>query len=147
MNSSNTKAIISNEVEIEIPFYDVDAMKIVWHGHYIKYFEVARCALLGMLNYDYEEMEASGYAWPVIDVNVRYIKPLKFKQKIIVNASIIEYENRLKIRYMITDKLSGIELTKGHTTQVAVRLENNELCFASPQVFLEILDNYSVGVR
>lgn len=147
MNSSNLKAIISKAVEIEVPFYDVDAMKIVWHGHYIKYFEVARCALLGMLNYDYEEMKTSGYAWPVVDVKVKYIKPLKFKQKVIVNASIVEYENRLKIQYIITDKLTGSELTKGHTTQVAVSLENNELCYASPQVLLEILDKYSIGVK
>ena len=39
------KSYVSAEVEIEIPFHDVDSMKIVWHGNYAKYFEIARCAL------------------------------------------------------------------------------------------------------
>lgn len=33
-------------VNLEIPFHDVDMMAVVWHGHYAKYFEIARCALL-----------------------------------------------------------------------------------------------------
>ena len=40
------KDIFSVSTEIEVPFYDIDPMDIVWHGNYIKYFEVARCALL-----------------------------------------------------------------------------------------------------
>ena len=33
-------------VELEVPFHDVDVMHVAWHGHYVKYFELARCALL-----------------------------------------------------------------------------------------------------
>ncbi len=45
------------EIEIEIPFYDVDSAGIVWHGNYVKYFEVARCVLLDKLNYNYIDMK------------------------------------------------------------------------------------------
>ena len=42
--------------ETEVPFFDVDAMNIVWHGNYVKYLETARCAVLSAIAYDYNEM-------------------------------------------------------------------------------------------
>lgn len=44
--------VLQAEVEIQVPFFDVDSMDVVWHGHYIKYFEVARCALLDHIAWD-----------------------------------------------------------------------------------------------
>ena len=128
---------ISTTVELEIPFFDVDSMKIAWHGHYIKYFEIARCALLEKLGYDYNEMSKSGYAWPVVDIRVKYVKPASFKQKVIIEARLVEYENRMKIQYLIFDQASNERLTKAYSVQVAVDLTNKEMCFASPQVFLD----------
>jgi acyl-CoA thioester hydrolase len=127
------------EVEVEVPFYDLDPMKIVWHGNYARYFEVARCAVLDKVSYSYEQMEASGYAWPVIDLHVRYVKPLRFNQKVKVRARIVEWEYRLKIEYLITDAATGERLTKGETVQVAVNVKNGEMCLMSPDVLFERL--------
>ncbi|MEQ1738731.1 MAG: acyl-CoA thioesterase [Methyloglobulus sp.] len=126
-------------IDIEIPFHDVDVMEIVWHGHYAKYFEIARCALLEQIDYNYPQMRASGYAWPIIDLRVRYIKPAVFGQKITVNAAIVEWENRLKIDYQITDKATGSRLVKGHSIQVAVDMQTTTMCFESPKVLFEKL--------
>jgi acyl-CoA thioester hydrolase len=126
-------------VDIEIPFHDVDVMEIVWHGHYAKYFEIARCALLEKIEYNYPQMRASGYAWPIIDLRVRYVKPAVFGQKITVNAAIVEWENRLKIDYQITDKATGSRLVKGHSIQVAVDMQTMTMCFESPKVLFEKL--------
>lgn len=130
------------EVEIEIPFHDVDSMNVVWHGHYIKYFEIARCHLLEQFDYNYNQMLASGYAWPVIDVNVRYIHGVEFGQKVRVIATLKEWENRLKIDYHIVDSATGKRLTKGSTTQVAVRIADRELCLASPAILLQKLQQW-----
>lgn len=127
------------EVRLTIPFHDVDVMEIVWHGHYAKYFEIARCALLDKVAYNYVEMKASGYAWPIIELKSRYIKPARFGQDILVRAQIAEYELRLKINYLIVDAETGNRLTRGHTVQVAVDLERQELLLASPPVLLEKL--------
>jgi acyl-CoA thioester hydrolase len=127
------------ETIIEVPFHDVDMMEIVWHGHYAKYFEVARCVLLDKLGYNYRQMRASGYAWPVIDMHIRYPGPVKFGQKIRVQATIVEWESRLKIKYVIVDVETGQRLTKGHTIQVAVKINTKEMCFVSPSILLEKL--------
>lgn len=130
------------DVEIEIPFHDVDTMNVVWHGHYLKYFEIARCKLLDQFNYNYKEMKASDYAWPVIESHVRYVYGIEFQQKIRIRAILKEWENRLKIDYLIFDAVSGKRLTKGYTTQVAVNMKTQELCLQSPQVLFDRLENW-----
>ena len=62
------------EICLTIPFHDVDMMHIVWHGHYVRYLEIARCALLDELDYNYNQMRDSGYGWPVIDMTRRSIE-------------------------------------------------------------------------
>ena len=101
------------EVQLSVPFHDVDMMEIVWHGHYAKYFEIARCALLDSISYNYVEMKDSGYAWPIIELKTRFIKPARFGQDILVKAKVAEYELRLKIDYLIVDAEQGTRLTKG----------------------------------
>src|SRR3546814_6794752 len=96
-------------------------MEIVWHGHYAKYFEIARCALLEKITYNYQQMKESGYAWPIIELKTRYIKPATFGQDIVVRARIVECDLRLKIDYLITDAASGARLTKRseeHTSEL-----------------------------
>lgn len=127
------------EVDLEVPFHDVDLMEVVWHGHYAKYFEIARSALFDMFAYNYKEMKDSGYAWPIIELKIRYAQPIKLGQKIKVRVSIVEYEFRLKIEYLIIDELTDKLLTKAHTIQVAVDMSTNELLYASPPILLEKL--------
>lgn len=126
-------------VEIEVPFHDIDIMEVVWHGHYSKYFEIARCRLLDQVDYNYPQMRESGFAWPVIDLQVRYIQSATFGQRLTVTASLVEWEHRLKINYAITDTLTGKRIAKGHTCQVAVNMENKEMCFVSPPILLDKL--------
>lgn len=127
------------EHRIKVPFHDVDSMQIVWHGCYVKYFEVARCELLDSFNYGYEAMRDSGFAWPVIDMRIKYYRPVRFNQEIIIRASVEEWENRLKVAYLLTDAISGERLTKGYTIQVAVAMDTQEMLYESPQVLLERL--------
>ena len=135
-----TDSLRQAEVTVVAPFFDIDSVGIVWHGHYAKYFELARCALLDSFGYGYDAMRASGFIWPIIDLRVRYVKPVRFGQKIIVRATLREWETRLLIDYLVTDAASGQRLTKGQTSQVAVDAKTGEMCFASPPALLERLE-------
>lgn len=128
---------LSAEVEIEIPFFDVDPMAVAWHGHYVKYFEVARCAMLRKIDYDYPKMHASGYLFPVVELYLKYVNAARYGQLVVVAAELLEYENRLKIGYRIRDKATGERLTKGWSLQVAVDAKTSELQFVSPKILLE----------
>lgn len=127
------------DVEIQIPFHDVDLMEVAWHGHYVKYIEIARGALLDKIGYNYREMRDSGFAWPVVELKLRYVKPARLGQSVRVLASLIEYEMRLKIGYLVTDLATGGRLTRGHTIQVAVDMKNQEMVLGSPAILFEKL--------
>lgn len=129
----------SASVLIKVPFHDVDTLEVVWHGHYLKYFEIARCALLDTIDYSYLQMRASGYAWPVVDLRVRYVRPASFGQELRVTATLTEWENRLKFEYEIHDVVTGERLTAAHTVQVAVDMRTREMCFASPPILFQKL--------
>jgi len=133
------KSLVCTEVEMEVPFQDVDAMQVVWHGNYFRYFEAARSKLLRMIDYDYAEMRASNYMWPIIETRVRFVKAVRYRQLIMVGAALMEWENRLKIDYLIRDLHSGARLTTGTTVQCAVDARNNELQLVSPPILLERL--------
>jgi acyl-CoA thioester hydrolase len=126
-------------VLITVPFHDVDIVGVTWHGHYAKYFEIARCALLDTFGYGYREMQASGYIWPVIDLHLRYVKPAAFGQSLCVRATLAEWEHRLKINYLITDDATGTVVTRGESVQVAVEAATQTMLLVSPDVLFERL--------
>ena len=134
------EGVLQAEIELVVPFFDVDMMEVVWHGHYVKYFEEARCALLDKLGHNYRQMRDAGYAWPVIDLQLRYIRGAQFGQRIRVRADLVEWENRLKINYLITDVESGERMTRGSSVQVAVEIATREMLLASPKVFVEAVE-------
>jgi len=125
---------IEARTTIQPEFYDLDPMSVVWHGNYIRYFEVARCVLLQRIGYTYEDMQRSGYAWPIVDLRLRYYRPLRFAQKFDIHVAIVEWENRLKMTYLLTDQATGARLARGHTVQVAVDLESEEMLWETPHI-------------
>src|SRR5919106_2408453 len=108
---SNLSGRWTAETETQIEFFDLDPMEIVWHGRYVKYLEMVRGVLLDTINYNYAQMKASGYLWPVVDMHVRYAASATFGQRLKLRAEIVEWENRLKIGYLITDAASGRRLS------------------------------------
>lgn len=135
-----SQGVLHVDSEVLVPFFDVDSMLVVWHGHYVKYLEVARCALLERLDHNYLQMQASGFAWPVIDLQLRYIRGATFGQRLKVRASLVEWENRLKINYLISDAVTGERMTRASSVQVAVEIASGEMQLASPQVMLDAVN-------
>lgn len=135
-----SKGVFHTDTEILVPFFDVDTMNVVWHGHYVKYLEVARCALLDKIGHNYDAMVESGFAWPVIDLQLRYVRGAVFGQKLNVRANLVEWENRLKINYLISDLVTGERLTRASSVQVAVDMSSREMLLASPKVFTDAVE-------
>ena len=97
-------------------------------------------ALLDKIGHNYSAMSDSGYAWPVIDLQLRYVRGAVFGQKLNVRANLVEWENRLKINYLISDMETGERLTRAVSVQVAVSMHNREMQLASPKVFTDAVE-------
>lgn len=132
------KEIFSVEKKFKVEFYDVDSMDIVYHGNYVKFLEVGRCALLDEIGYNYLNMREDGYSFPVVDLRIKYVKSLHFNEVATIRSSITEFENCLKIKYVIMNS-KGETVTKAETTQMAVRQSDGESLFVCPSQFVNLV--------
>jgi acyl-CoA thioester hydrolase len=130
---------LTHEIELVPAFHDVDSMDVVWHGHYVKYLELARCALLDKFDYGYTRMRESGYSWPIVDLRMKYSRPATFDQPLVVRAEIVEWESRLKMDYTIRDAKSGERLHRATSIQVAVDMATREMQYVCPRVLWDRL--------
>lgn len=138
-------AIYSVTKDFTVEFYDVDSMDVVWHGNYVKFMEVGRCALLDDIGYGYKEMVADGYVFPVTDIKLKYKISLKFGEKCSIRSTLTEYENCMKISYEIFNS-KGELAAKGSTTQMAVKISTGESKFTCPELFVERVEK-KIGKR
>jgi acyl-CoA thioester hydrolase len=134
--------MISADVTLRTQFYDIDPMNIVWHGNYARYLEESRTNLMTKIGYGYAEMQASGFAWPIVEMWLKYVRPLKLGQKFIMRATLKEYENRIRIEYRGLDAETGDVLTKARTVQLAVSIATGELAFSSPQQLIDCVRSH-----
>jgi acyl-CoA thioester hydrolase len=126
---------LSAELTLEVPFHDVDSQQIVWHGHYLKYFELARTELFkksGALR----GLRDGGYTWVVIESKCRHIAPLVFAQTFVIRAFLLDVDYRVNIGYQLEDAASGSKIAKGHTT-LATLDANKKLLLETPKELLK----------
>ena len=123
-------------VELEVPFHDVDLLRVVWHGHYYKYFEVARTKLLRSLSLDTGGVIGERYLLMVSDSSCRHIEPLKYGDHFEVAAWFQDVDNRLCIDFEIRNLSSGRRCARGRTVLVSVDLEGR-LLMKTPRSILE----------
>ena len=136
------RAIVTARVETRPQFYDVDPMNVVWHGNYPKFMELGRVAVLDRIGYGYQAMVDSGFAWPIVDMGIKYAQPVKLLQKIEIEAGIVEWENRLKMNFEIFDAESGKRLTRAYSVQVAVDMASEQMLWETPPILREKLGPY-----
>ena len=129
---------MEKEIEIIVPFYDLDPMQVVWHGNYVKYMDRGRCALLAENGMTYGDMEKLGFVFPIVTMRVKYVKPAIFGQKIIVKTMHVPNENFLIFKYEILDSASHGKLCVAETKQMAIDMKTRESCFQLPEPFLTI---------
>lgn len=126
---------LENTVEFKIDFFEVDSMRIVWHGNYINYFERARCAFLDKIGYNYIAMEESGYIFPVTEVKCKYVKSLHFGDLCRARAILVEYENMIKFNFELYNAKTGELTTKGSVSQMCIDAKTGETQFVCPQIW------------
>lgn len=118
-----------------VRFNEVDALGVVWHGHYASYFEDARTAFGERYGVDYQFMRDSGIVTPVKQMRVDYEAPLRFGQEFAVMGVLFWSEAaRLNFEYVITGE-DGRVFTRGCTVQLFVTLDDGGLLYAKPDFY------------
>ncbi len=108
-------------VAFEIRFPEVDSYGIVWHGHYVQYFEVARNALCAAFGLTPGDALARGYKVPITKVALELKKPARLEDRIAVSARLEASETaKISMRYEIRREATGELLATGATEQVVL---------------------------
>jgi acyl-CoA thioester hydrolase len=115
-------------VRFSIPFCDVDAMQVVWHGNYFKYFDAARDRLFCDAGIDlYQTVDATGLVFPVTRTQTKHIRPLRFRDEVDCKAVLVEAECRLVLDFELRQTATGTLCAKARIEQAAVRIADGTL--------------------
>ncbi|HEY5282749.1 MAG TPA: thioesterase family protein [Polyangia bacterium] len=114
----------SATVQFSVPFCDVDAMQVVWHGNYYKYFDIARDRLFSDAGIDlYQLAKDGGVVFPITRTQTKHILPLRFRDEVECKATLVEAECRLVVEFELRLAGCGKLCAKGRTEQAAVCME------------------------
>lgn len=133
-------ANISASMDFVAEFCDVDAMGVVWHGNYVRYMEAARCRLFDKLGYGYLRMEQDGFAFPVIKMELKFVRSLRFSEKAVIEATLKSFRDIVTVEYCVKNSKGEIAL-KAQTQQVAVLWSTHQTLYQTPEVFQKLVDN------
>lgn len=132
------KEQIIKKFQMKVEFYDVDSMGVVWHGNYVKYIEKARCMFLESCNFTYIDMLKNGFVMPIVKMDFKYIKPLKFNEIFFVEIILIECECFLKFRYILRD-INNNKVALANTSQVAIDSNTKLTLYEIPKILKQAL--------
>lgn len=127
---------LSVEHNVLVSFHDVDMVGVVWHGHYLRYLEDARWALMDSLGYGLNDMARSGFSWPIVEMHTKYLGSARFGDQLCVRASLIEWSSRLTLNYLLVRPADGLRIARARTVQVAVDAQTGKLQFELPADFV-----------
>ena len=71
------KIMLQSFTEFKVKFNEVDALGIVWHGHYIRFFEDGREAFGEKHGLAYMDIYRNGFLAPVVNLHCDYKKSLE----------------------------------------------------------------------
>jgi len=126
------------DVELEVPFHDVDTLKIVWHGHYYKYAEIGRTALMRSRGLDFEGEAAAGRGSVVIESRCRYVFPLRYGDKFRVRSWFEDVDHRICIAFEVFNLTHNRRSARGFVALATTDSEGN-LLLGTPHDVVQML--------
>ena len=130
--------------EVLVRFSEVDALGIIWHGHYVKFFEDGREAFGKQYGLGYLDVYKHKFATPLVNLNVDFKKTVRYGDSVIIETTFINSAAaKIIFLYKIFRVSDGELVTTGESTQVFINLEH-ELFITNPPFFEEWKRKYSL---
>jgi acyl-CoA thioester hydrolase len=107
---------MENMYRHKVQYYETDKMGVVHHSNYIRWFEEARLDFMDKQGFSYKSFEDLGYISPVLSVECKYKKSVRFGETIKVKTKLVSYDVRHKFTYVITDAETDEIRATGETT-------------------------------
>jgi acyl-CoA thioester hydrolase len=133
-----------SEAWTNVRFCEVDSLRIVWHGHYIRYFEDAREAFGQKYNISYMEVYDKGYSIPLVNISCDYKRPLKYGDKVRIECRYINSPAaKLIFSYRAFLNDTEVVVAEGRSVQIFLDMDNKLQLYA-PQFYLDWKKNHRI---
>ncbi|NLU95014.1 acyl-CoA thioesterase [Chitinophaga sp. Ak27] len=130
--------ILTECTNILIRFNEADPLGIVWHGHYVQYFEDGREAFGEKYGLRYLDIFEKGYTVPVVNIQCDYKRSLRYGDRVVVETRFVDdMAAKIKFEYILTNPATGDVVAKGSSVQVFLDKETSSLQLIAPAFFLE----------
>lgn len=118
--------MITGEIKLRVRYSDTDQMGYVYYGRYASFYEIARVELFRSLGFSYKNLEEEGIGMPVIDMETKYILPIKYDEQIKINTSIENLpSSRISFKYEVYNQNNELANT-ANTTLTFINLINKK---------------------
>jgi acyl-CoA thioester hydrolase len=113
--------VTDHETKIVVRYSETDQMGRVYYSRYLEWFELGRAEHLKSAGFPYSEMEKQGLYLVVADTYIKYIKPAKYEETVIVQTIIKEINKASVVfEYEVTNEKTKDTLATGNSKLVAV---------------------------
>ena len=117
-----------NRVEVLVRFNEADPLGIVWHGHYIRYFEDGREAFGNKYGVGYLDFDKNGFIVPIVSIKCDYKRSLRYGDRVIVETRFLPTEAaKMTFNYFLYKAASGELVATGSSVQVFLDRDKSEL--------------------
>ena len=128
------------EIQLVVPFHDLDPLHMVWHGNYFKYFDMARFGLFESRGVDlYRYHRTAGCIFPITRTETKFILPLRHRDHFICRATLMEARYKIVIDFEIRLFTDRTLCARARSEQVAVKTPEMELLLEIPADLREAL--------
>jgi acyl-CoA thioester hydrolase len=135
--------VVNNLTQIRVIYADTDAMGIVYHTNYFKWFEVGRNELMRQMGLHYSGVENKGYHLPLTIAHCHYLLPAKYDDVLVIETQ-IDYIKRATVKFNsnIWDEHKEKLLVDGYTIHACTNGEGKVRRI--PQIILDLKTKYNI---
>jgi acyl-CoA thioester hydrolase len=128
--------VLTESTNILVKFNEADPLGIVWHGHYVRYFEDGREAFGEKYGLRYLDIYEHGYTVPVVNVECNYKRPLRYGDRVIVETTYIDNAAaKIRFEYKLFNAATGEMVAEGKSVQVFLDIATSTLQLTIPPFF------------
>ena len=115
-------------VRHKVNFYDTDAMAVVHHSNYIRWFEIGRVEFLREAGITLNQLMDDGYVFPITEVSAKYVNSAKFDDELIIETTPEALTKaKMAFTYRILRASDDTLLVIGRTQNVFTSMETGKI--------------------
>lgn len=134
---------VHNLTQVRVLFADTDAMGVVYHTNYMRWFELGRSELMRQLGIPYTELQKLNLNMPLIKVSCNYLKSAIYDQVLTIETR-FDYIKKATVKFnsRIWDEKRENLLAEGYSIHVCTNNEGK--IRRTPQLLLGLIDQYNI---